>query len=78
MGGLRLVGIGDDRGVTVSTRRRHRLHLDAEHRTRARILPDVSTRQTSTPSRFPTPIAEAIEAYRQTPEAWREVWEEKS
>jgi hypothetical protein len=45
-------------------RRSHRRRLDAA---RARILPNVSTRAAPEPS---------ADAYRQTPESWRRVWEE--
>jgi hypothetical protein len=53
------------------TRRSHRRRLASD--LQARILPDVSTRQPAEPSK----MSAEIEAYRQTPEAWREVWAEK-
>ena len=53
---------------------RTRRRLEAEIQARARILPDVSTRSTPVPSRINSAIGAAIDAYRQTPESWRNVW----
>lgn len=59
---------------------RHELmqrRLEAERRARARILPDVSTRAVSAPSRFATPLRGVIDGYRQTPESWASVWDDE-
>jgi hypothetical protein len=60
----------------VSARKHARRRMEAEFRARARILPDVSTRSPPAPSRIGSPFRAAIDAYRQTPESWLDVWDE--
>jgi hypothetical protein len=50
--------------------------METELQARARILPDASTRSPPAPSRIGSPFRDAIDAYRQTPEAWLDVWKE--
>lgn len=56
---------------------RQRRRLAAEIRARARVLPEASDRIASSPSRIHAPFRDVVDAYQQTPESWRAVWEDE-
>lgn len=58
----------------MTRRERERRKLEAEIAARARITPDESTRSATPPARINSAFRAAIDAYRQTPEPWAEVW----